>query len=282
VIVTALVENDAVKGLPGLRTEAGLAIHIDCPQTRILFDAGGSDAFVHNARLLNIDLSLIDAVVVSHGHYDHFDGLASFFPFNNGADVYMHARAKEKYYIRPFSPIQKHIGINTKLFSEYAGRFREVSSLTEIRDGTFILTDITGSRHIPPSQKYFFAEENGSLIADSFAHEIALVISEDDGLAVFAGGCHCGIINLVDSVREQFPGRVIKAVFGGFQAIEIPPFGLLGGNIDLELLAVELDGMPDVLKIYACHSINRASYGRLKKILGHKLDYFATGCRVEV
>jgi 7,8-dihydropterin-6-yl-methyl-4-(beta-D-ribofuranosyl)aminobenzene 5'-phosphate synthase len=283
VIVTALVENYADKRLPGLKTELGLAIHIDCQRTQILFDAGGTDALIHNARLLGIDLSLVNAVVVSHGHYDHADGLASFFPLNAGADVYMHSRARDKYYAGPFSAISKRIGINQGLFQKYSDRFIEVDSLTEIAEETFILTDMPRSKHIPPSQQFFFTEENGSVVPDLFKHEIALVIRENDGLVVFAGGCHCGILNLIEAVHTQFPGSIIKAVFGGFQTIEIAPFGmLLGGNVDLQWLAAELNGIPDLMKIYACHSLNRPAYNRLKKLLGDKLDYFAAGCRVVI
>ena len=44
----------------------------------ILFDTGGSpDGIVENAERMNINLSEVECIVLSHGHYDHFGGLMS-------------------------------------------------------------------------------------------------------------------------------------------------------------------------------------------------------------
>ena len=72
--VTVLVENTAFG--PGARGEHGLAFWIEAGSKGVLFDTGpGPDVLVHNAEHLGIDLASTDAVVLSHGHYDHTGGL---------------------------------------------------------------------------------------------------------------------------------------------------------------------------------------------------------------
>jgi len=43
----------------------------------ILFDTGATDVFISNAALLGIDLNATDLIVLSHGHWDHANGLKS-------------------------------------------------------------------------------------------------------------------------------------------------------------------------------------------------------------
>jgi len=66
-----------------LRSEFGLALHVEAgrgDQTRnVLVDFGFTpEALLNNLELLRIDPARLDALVLSHGHYDHFGGLVGF------------------------------------------------------------------------------------------------------------------------------------------------------------------------------------------------------------
>src|SRR5215475_1143357 len=66
-----------------LISEFGLSMHVETgrgAETRnVLMDFGFTpDAVVNNANLVGIDPAALDALVLSHGHYDHFGGLAGF------------------------------------------------------------------------------------------------------------------------------------------------------------------------------------------------------------
>ena len=69
--ITFLVDNNAGAKCPG---EHGLSILIKC-DTNFLFDAGQSNMLMENAKILGLDLDQIDTAVLSHGHYDHGNGL---------------------------------------------------------------------------------------------------------------------------------------------------------------------------------------------------------------
>ena len=92
-----LMENTAPEGAC-LSAEAGLALYIEYRGHKLLLDAGSSGKFADNAAVLGIDLSQVELAVLSHGHYDHSDGLRRFFAANQTAKVYARAGAGGPYF----------------------------------------------------------------------------------------------------------------------------------------------------------------------------------------
>lgn len=69
---TVVVDN---RGNGILSGEWGLCIYIEYGEKHILLDTGASDLFVQNAEKLGLDLTAVDAAVLSHAHYDHANGM---------------------------------------------------------------------------------------------------------------------------------------------------------------------------------------------------------------
>ena len=65
---------------------------------KLLLDLGPSEETLHNAEKLGIDLSEIDTVILSHGHYDHSGGIIPFVKLNPNADIYMQETVDADYY----------------------------------------------------------------------------------------------------------------------------------------------------------------------------------------
>jgi 7,8-dihydropterin-6-yl-methyl-4-(beta-D-ribofuranosyl)aminobenzene 5'-phosphate synthase len=72
--ITTVVENHDNKAL-GMEGEHGLSLFIEKDGRKILFDTGQTDLLIENAAKLKIDLSSLDGVILSHGHYDHTGGV---------------------------------------------------------------------------------------------------------------------------------------------------------------------------------------------------------------
>ncbi len=106
--VTALTENTTEIGL---RTEHGLSLYIETDDKKILFDSGQTELFAENAGHLGIDLSSVDMMILSHGHYDHGGGLKKFIEINKKAPIYMSRYAFEPHY----NGTEKYIGLDSSL-----------------------------------------------------------------------------------------------------------------------------------------------------------------------
>ena len=72
--ITTLVDNHAMEN-SSCGSEHGFSVYIETDTHRILFDTGCGSLFLENARKLDVDLSLIDTLIISHGHYDHAGGV---------------------------------------------------------------------------------------------------------------------------------------------------------------------------------------------------------------
>ena len=93
-IIKTLVENTALSKNFG--SEHGLSLYIEANSHKILFDVGASELFLENAKKLNVDISEVDYLIISHGHYDHGGGLRAFLRENTKAEVFLHRLAFEK------------------------------------------------------------------------------------------------------------------------------------------------------------------------------------------
>ncbi|MGB9825659.1 MAG: MBL fold metallo-hydrolase, partial [Desulfofundulus sp.] len=87
--ITVLIENTV--GLPaGLAGEWGLALLVEKAGTKVLFDTGERGNILANAAALGINLQEVDALVMSHGHYDHSGGMRDFLRLRGRLPVYIH------------------------------------------------------------------------------------------------------------------------------------------------------------------------------------------------
>ena len=98
--IIVLLENKSNN--PNLQTKHGLSLYIEACGKKILFDVGPDATFIENANKLGINLSLIDYVVISHGHVDHGGGLSAFLQINDTATIHLQKNALRKHFsMRP-------------------------------------------------------------------------------------------------------------------------------------------------------------------------------------
>jgi 7,8-dihydropterin-6-yl-methyl-4-(beta-D-ribofuranosyl)aminobenzene 5'-phosphate synthase len=157
-----------------------------------------------------------------------------------------------------------------------------VDQPTEIAPDVFILTEIGESYPQPKGSRYLFVEKGGARSLDGFEHELVMVLRQEDGLVVFTGCSHRGILNMVHAVTQHFEGTPIKAVFGGFHLVSIPILNLMAGSkAEVEEVGREMLRYP-IAKTYTGHCTGAKAYRVLKGVMGEKLAYVPTGSSVTV
>lgn len=108
--IVTLIEN--TPGAEGCAHEHGLSLYVQTSRHRLVLDTGATGAFADNAAAVGIDLTTVDTVVLSHGHYDHAGGLLRMAQLAPGAPIWMQRGAGRDFYTgrstsawtRPFLP----------------------------------------------------------------------------------------------------------------------------------------------------------------------------------
>ncbi len=264
--IITLVENTA--GAPDCLYEHGLSVYIETAHHRILVDTGQSDALLHNADVLGIDLTQVDTVILSHGHYDHSGGILPFSRINPNARIYMQRGAAGSFWHN-----DHYIGIDTEIL--HLPQVCLLDGDFRLDDELFLFTNITGRRFFPRGNEGIVRIENGERILDDFSHEQCLVIAEDGGYTLLSGCAHNGILNILDKFRALF-GCDPKRVISGFHLMkktdyteeEIKEFQ----NLAEELCTYDT-------QFYSGHCTGGA-FPYLREMMGNRLTALSSGMRV--
>jgi len=222
--IRAIVESTKIDN-KNLKVENGLSLVIDRAGKNILFATGRSTAFLQNAKQLNFDIRNVDYLIISHAHLDHAGRLRNFLINNTKARVYLHKKAMLQYYIKAFNILPLYIGLDRCLLKDFPERLELIEKDTEIIYGLNLHTGIEQVSALPSSNKSLFVKENVKLVKDRFDHEIVLTVQNEQGLIVFTGCPHSGIINIIDRVRKKFLiKRILLFLAGIIFIILLPKF----------------------------------------------------------
>ena len=214
VLSTMLVGDRAGTG------EWGFSALVEADGRRILVDTGAHpETVLQNARDLNVDLSDVQEVILTHNHWDHVGGLMTLrreMMKKNPAALSVAHVAKGIFYSRP-SPEgedNKMIAIR-KEYEATGGKFIEHADAVEIFPGAWL----SG----PVPRKY--PERNWSvkgkvqtpegLVEDTIPEDQSLVLNTPRGLVVVTGCGHAGIVNILTYATTKYADRPVYGVVGG-------------------------------------------------------------------
>ncbi|WP_244833909.1 MBL fold metallo-hydrolase [Clostridium sp. BJN0001] len=273
-IIKTLVENTSISEDFG--SEHGLSLYIETKKHKILFDVGASDLFVKNAQKMNVNISDIDYLVISHGHNDHGGGLKTFFKYNNKAKVFINEKGFEKHYALRKNGNLEFIGLDEELKQNKQIIF--TGENFSISDGIEVFSNVVQKRPGPISNSTLFMKQNGILMNDTFSHEQNLVIEEDGKTLLVTGCAHNGIVNIMEhfyNLKKREPNYVI----GGFHLSSRS----LGSSERIETTQeIGKYLLKTDVKYYTCHCTGIESYKRLKDVMGEKIDYLSAGSELKI
>ncbi len=236
--IICLSDNLAPSG-GGYWAEHGLSFYIESDGMKVLYDTGQSgDVLLHNALLAGVNLSSLDYIVLSHGHYDHSGGLLKVLKMNEGVPLVVHPAAFQKKYARRDSGL-KDISLPFGLdeLTEHC-QLQIGSGSVDLGGGISTTGEIPRITPYEMPQPDLMVEKDGWLIADSVKDDQSLVINVDGKLVLLCGCCHSGIVNTIECVKSN-TGRYPAVIAGGLHMEKADEFRLSSTAEALQVAGVK-------------------------------------------
>jgi len=250
--LVCLTENTSI--CDTVAAEHGLSLYIEVNGRTLLFDMGQSSLFAENAVSLDVDLAAVDTAILSHGHYDHGGGLATFLTLNDQAPVYLSRYAFEKHFNG-----EKYIGLNPALAEN--NRLHFTDGVYALGDGLTLYANALQVGTLAHGSAGLTAETDGVRRDDDYRHEQYLLI-EEHGKRVLISGCsHRGILEITTHFHPDI-------LIGGFHLSKLTAEQAVS-EYAAPLNALNTD-------FYTCHCTGTTQYDALSAVMP-RLSYLAGG-----
>jgi len=272
--IKILVENTSRDDR--LTARHGLSMLIHTAQSRILLDTGPDDTFIRNADLMNTELTSVEHLVLSHAHIDHTGGINAFAGINDDAQIYLAGDPGKRYY---FKKGVFYIPVGLKGRNRVRKRIRNVEGTEKISSDAWMVECSKADGFTSSLNRNLYMKENGKKVCDDFRHESTLVIQDGRDLILFNSCSHAGVSNIIESVKEAFPGYRIRSFVGGMHLCSSAG-KKREKRASIEKLGMELSRYG--ISYYTGHCTGEAPFQQLKKILGDRIEAFSTGMEFDV
>ncbi len=214
--ITTLSENTADRGY--LLAEQGLSILVETDDVNILFDTGTSISASYNADVLGIDLTRIDRIVLSHGHYDHTGGLRQILgKIGKEVEIIAHPDVWAAKYSRRQGRKDTYNGIpfQRQELERLGANFNLTTKPVKITDSIMTTGEVPMVTDFEEIEPVFFMKQDSSWQPDKLLDDQALIINAEPGLIVILGCAHRGPINTLYYAQQLTGVKPIYMVLGG-------------------------------------------------------------------
>jgi 7,8-dihydropterin-6-yl-methyl-4-(beta-D-ribofuranosyl)aminobenzene 5'-phosphate synthase len=271
--ITTLSEN-TVAGV-NLLAEWGLSILVEADNRKILLDTGTTFSAAYNAISLGVDLSQIDKIVFSHGHFDHTGGLLHILEMmRHEVEVIAHPDIWASKYGRRPGEKERYAGVPfPKEAAETLG-----ASFNLTKEPVWISENIVTSGEIPMITEYeeidpiLYVKEMGELKPDPLSDDQALFIKSEKGLIIILGCAHRGVINTIRHAQKLTGVEPVYAVIGGTHLVRASP-----QRMDLTIAELLSFG---IQRLGACHCTGLPACATLAQIFGEAFFFNNAGTRI--
>lgn len=302
---TITVEREGLRiGADSLLAEHGLAYHLESfrgtERRQILLDFSLTERnLLNNYKVLKIDPAAADALVISHGHADHYGALPDYARlvegkakrgltlFAGGEDTFCH-----RVVATPSGTVDQgqldRAGLESRglavvlakqptVVAGHAFTSGQIPRLTDFEKPPAAARLVAGPMDSACSVTHFGTTrvegKPGELVADNFQGEHATAYRvKDRGLVIITSCGHAGVINSVRQVQKATGIDKVHAVVGGFHLAPAPD----------EIVAKTVDAFksidPDYIIPMHCTGLNTLI--ALNAVMPKKLVMPSTGTRV--
>lgn len=273
--ITTLGENTADRG--DFLGEWGLSILVETEEAVVLLDTGKTFSVTHNAGTLGIDLSKIDKIVLSHGHYDHTGGLRELLPrIGKQVDIIAHPDIWQAKYLCLQGKAKKYISIPFQQdeLESLGGVFQfstQPVTITPDLMTTGEIPMVTDFEEIDPA---FSVKEGSTWMPDKIMDDLALILKTEQGLVVISGCAHHGIINTLYHALEITGVSEIHTLIGGSHLI-----GASGKRLQKTITALKDMGLQ---RLGLCHCTDLPATSVLAQEFGDKFFFNKAGTTIHL
>ena len=214
--VSILCEN-SVGPLAGTLGEHGFSALLEPENgSPLLFDTGQGLTLFHNAARMKKDLSVVESLVLSHGHYDHTGGVLPFLDSYGPRSIYGHPSLFMPRYRVKDTGESTSIGLSaSRAELEAAGASFDLSTeFREIAPGVFLTGEVPRTSAFETGDRGLWCDAAG-LVSDVTVDDQSLVLVTERGIVLLLGCCHAGLINTLEHVALCLGRRDFYAVIGG-------------------------------------------------------------------
>ena len=260
--------------------EWGLSIVIETGGKKILLDTGNSNLYKANAEALGVNLAEMDALVISHGHYDHTGGVPAFVTVNEKAPIYLHKDALYEAYGEEDGKVDEKpcsIKWSEEELEAVWPRIQFTGGTVKLFDNVTLIGDIPDLEGYPATEQFWRrveTEDGESLIADTMSHEQVIVVEEEKGLYIFSGCSHRGVVPTLRHVQNLMPGKRIAALIAGMHLYPASPE--MRTKIVKEIAELDMDA------VFPVHCTGMDAILQLKTLMGDKCVAACTGDSYEL
>ena len=209
---------------------------------RILVDVGqNSQALLSNMKLMNISPSIIDAIVLTHCHYDHTQGVARMLKEIGRKDIQVIAHRDIFRLNFVTEPYLRHVGImpgDSREEIERAG-----GSLLLTKDPVKLMSGITTTGEVKRQTDFeqvgiaLKTIEGGEVVDDQMLDDISVVANVNGkGLVIVTGCSHAGIVNIARHAMELTGCEKIEGIIGGLHLVDASDVRIKGTSEELAKL----------------------------------------------
>lgn len=235
-----------------LHAEHGLAYHVEAvvegTPHALLFDYATDIAGVtRNANLLGLDFTHVEALGLSHGHWDHYIALVETVRTRKGVlpaniPLYVGPEAFIERFTRNAEGVIFSLGqLQPEAITELGFvQIREITAPTPIAPGIYSTGQIEKVTAYETGQPWMLVKRGDRYVADEFVGEQGVVLhAKGKGLVVLSGCAHRGIVNAVKHAQKMTGVDKVHAVMGGFHLIGAKPEVIQQTVADMKAIAPE-------------------------------------------